>query len=68
MTSPELDDRVYRHLSVTGSAQHRSAQAIALALNVNPHNVWESLQRLERAGLVRPSRRQHDVWMTENTL
>jgi DNA-binding MarR family transcriptional regulator len=68
MTSPELDDRVYRHLSRTNSPQHRNAQAIARALNIDQHNVWESLQRLERAGLVRPSRRHQDVWMAENTL
>ena len=68
MTSPELDDRVYRHLSLTNSPRHRNAEAIARALSVDQHNVWESLQRLERAGLARPSRRQQDVWMTENTL
>jgi Mn-dependent DtxR family transcriptional regulator len=68
MTSPELDDRVYRHLSLTSSPQYRNAEAIARVLNVDQHNVWESLQRLERAGLVRPSRRHRHVWMTEDTL
>jgi Mn-dependent DtxR family transcriptional regulator len=68
MTSPELDQRVYRYLSKTSSPEHRDPLAIAVALNIDQHHVWESLQRLERAGLVRPSRRQRHVWMTENTL